>query len=462
MGIGSCPGVWLEQLIRAAAVGSAGACCCREFGGTSDLPTLAFACCQMERRRSARLCQACLNPNFKLKHVCGKGRGKRSMDDVVEPAARRQRYGDQSCEVTPMLPELLGSASDKFARLTKNDYVIGKEVFVDGSNSHCDGGHGKIVSLKPHAGTAQNRVQVKFYAMAKSAWVSRESLFLWDGDTNGPMLRSKRRAPSRDPCDTPHSKRARDGAPSTAVKCDGDLPCSSSLSTTHRLDEKKVEIELPVWACGQDTFRLHIHGSELAVRHDHNLSRTKEMLAACLTTALPRLLKITEAMTLPEDYVWAISLRWARAEFRRVFSSHSNEAFRAIGTSETGGRMTSTNVADWYSEHTLKSWRTLCMSLVASANQPFLTELYSVTEENISTEAIQRQRDAEYRAKKHVRRAAMRKHNQAILRVWSSTQSIVSANVCGKTASERKKLCTDAWSRSTGLVWSCYPLLLSS
>ena len=108
MGIRSCPGEWLGLLIRAAVVGFAGACCFREFGGTSDLPTLAFACCQMERRQSARLCQACLDPkSHKLKHVCGKGRGKRSMDDVVEPAACRQRSGDQSCEVAPMLPELL-------------------------------------------------------------------------------------------------------------------------------------------------------------------------------------------------------------------------------------------------------------------------------------------------------------------------------------------------------------------
>jgi hypothetical protein len=403
----------------------------------------------MERRQSARLCQACSNPqSHKLKHVCGKGRGKRSMDDVVEPAARRQRSGDQSCEVVPMLPELLGSTSDKFALLNKSDYVIGKEVFVDGSNSHCDGGHGKIVSLKPRAGTAQNRVQVKFCATAKSAWVSHGSLLLWDSDTNGPMLRSKRRAASRDPCDTPHAKRARGGA-STAVKRDsltGDkmdgvnaasVPdteikrdsSDSSSCTTRRFDENKIEIELQVWACGEVTFRLHIKGSHLAVRHNQNLARTKEMLAACLTVVVPRLQKIADAMSLPNIHVWAISLRWARAEFKNVFRSCGD--FRSIGVS-AAKRMTAANISEWYREETLHTWSlicTSCMSQVANTNQPHLQQLYSVTDENISSEAIQRRREDDYRAKKNIRRAAMRKHNQAILRVWSSTQCIVSANV---------------------------------
>ena len=389
------------------------------------------------------------------------GLGKRAALEATEgqPASSRQRAAAAAeAEVRRPAGQVPHGWED--ARpLRKDELKIGMEVFMDGSNSGVEAGLVKLVNLGPPPAKKGKKGAVHVEVDKRRGtrrWVLPNTLF--DSAQHPRERQEGKRTAEKSDIETSDSspdpakrRRAATSPPGTEL-CSASIEerTEESAATPFRTEtEQSIALDIPLLSLSDTTLRLTIEGSANARRKMidsvRKLTRTREMLMVCLVDLVPRMLQVYEMCHVPsaKAMVYAQTLKWARENFE---SAVRNDVALSQLKGSRVRSMTAENTANWYDAETLEKWGQYVESLDSESTAlREASDMYSIARStNVTAEANARKRQKEYTSRKNIRRTAMRQHNRAILRVWSSTQAIVSANVnfASRAAYDRDRLST--------------------
>ena len=272
---------------------------------------------------AAAACPRCDKPSSKkLLHTCGKAKRRQQgpTQAAAAPPSRRRKTEDHT-------PVVLNERD--YVPIASTEIKVGAYVWVDGSNGATAGGRSEILDTRDDARSASKRgatssVCVIVTGERKRVWVAASSLWKLNELEDGPCTNGRERS-LLPPSSTPASKRARVDDAATPQVSPAATPNSSPAERElGPFDQRYEEMDMPIWGCGELTLRITVEGSPCADRKMKDaesgrvLSHTQSMLIAVLAAVIPRLEQTKEALELSDDFVWAVTLRWARANFKRV------------------------------------------------------------------------------------------------------------------------------------------------